>query len=218
MVRSGVRVSRSVIRFNEFRMVIGGIEYLNEDAELFPDGSVHDATLAGDTDIQGLPCAGGRNVVFYPGGRLRLFWLSRPAIIGTVPCAPGIVYLHENGAPLNATLAADRDFAGRVVSSGEHVTLNDEGELLEFSLHLESDQVVGGLACASAFRVWQYPDGRPSIVVLASPSIIGRRQFPRGAELFLDEDGEVLEWRQAELDSGQRYMPRVFGVHEAAFQ
>ena len=27
-------------------MLVGGVEYLDVDAELFPDGSVHDATLA----------------------------------------------------------------------------------------------------------------------------------------------------------------------------
>ena len=58
-------------------MVVSGVEYLDEDAELYPDGSVHDATLARDVTIQGLPCAGGRSAVFFPSGRLRLAWLAR---------------------------------------------------------------------------------------------------------------------------------------------
>ena len=87
-------------------MVVSGVEYLDEDAELFPDGSIHDATLVRDTDIQELPCAGGRSVVFFPSGRLRLAWLSRPVAIGGVACAPSIVYLHESVfARLSASIA-----------------------------------------------------------------------------------------------------------------
>jgi hypothetical protein len=199
-------------------MVVGGVEYLDEDAELFPDGSVHDATLARDTEIQGLPCAGNRSVVYFPNGRLRLAWLSRPATVGAVPCAPGIVYLHENGGLLNAKLAIPREFSGVAVRAGERVTLDREGRLLEHSLSLEADESVGGLPCSAAFPAWLYPDGRPSLVVLASPAVVAGREYPRGAELFLEEDGQVLQWHQADLDSGRRYKGRVFGVYEASFE
>jgi hypothetical protein len=198
-------------------MVVNGIEYLDEDLELFPDGSVHDATLARDTDIQELPCAGGRSVVFFPGGRLRLAWLSLPAVLGGVACAPAIVYLHESGAPLNVTLAANHEFAGVVVPARARVTLDEDGQLLEHSHRLAADQSVGGLPCSAAFDAWLYPDGRPSVVVLASSVVIDGQEFPRGAQLFFEEDGTVLDWHQADLDSGRRYMQRVFGVYEAPF-
>src|SRR5438105_1087788 len=87
-------------------MNFAGIEYEDEDCELFPDGSVHDATLLRDTLIQGLPCAGGQSVVFYPSGHIKLTWLSSPVIVRGIPCAAGLVtYFHENGRVLNATLA-----------------------------------------------------------------------------------------------------------------
>lgn len=199
-------------------MVVSGIEYLDEGAELFPDGSIHGATLVRDTDIQGLPCAGGCDVVFFPGGRLRLARLSRPVVIAGVACAPGIVYFHESGALLNATLAAAHEFAGVPVPASARVTLDEAGGLLEHSQRLEADQLVGGLPCSAEFHAWVYPDGRPSLVVLASPSVIGGREYPRGAELFLDEGGQVLDWRQVDLDAGRRYKQRVFGVYEAPFE
>ncbi|WP_437571866.1 hypothetical protein [Sorangium sp. So ce542] len=199
-------------------MVVSGIEYLDEGAELFPDGSIHDATLARDTDIQGLPCAGGCDVVFFPSGGLRLASLSRPVVIGGVACAPGIVYLHESGALLNATLATAHEFTGVPVPARARVTLDEAGRLLEHSQPLEADRRVGGLPCSAELHAWVYPDGRPSVVVLASPSIIGGREYPRGAELFLDEGGQVLDWRQVDLDSGRRYKQRVFGVYEAPFE
>ena len=187
------------------------MEYLDEDAELFHDGSVHDATLARDTEIQGVPCAGRRSVVYFPGGRLRLSWLSRPATIGAVACAPGIVYLHENGGLLNATLAAPHVFAGVAVPAGERVTLDEQGQLLEHSGRLSADQPVGGLPCSAEFHVWLYPGGRLSAVVLAAPALVGGREYPRGAELFLGENGQVLDCRLVDLDSGRRYQQRVFG-------
>lgn len=199
-------------------MFAGGVEYLDEDAELFPDGSVHDATLARDTEIQGLPCAGGHSVVYFPSGRVRLAWLSHQTGIGGVSCAPGIVYMHENGRLLNAELAAPHEFTGIVVPAGERFTLGEEGELLEHSRRLAVDQPIGGLLCSAEFHVWLYPCGQPSLVVLAESSWIGDREYPRGSELFLDDTGQVLDFGVADLDSGWQYKQRVFGLYEAPFE
>ena len=198
-------------------MVVNGIEYLDEDTELYDDGSVRDATLARDAIVQGLPCAGDRAVVFYPGGRLRLAWLVRAADVGSLRCGAGIVYLHPNGSVLNAAMAGEQRLGEVVVPAGERVTLDDAGRLLEYSRSLNSDGWVGGLACAAAFRVWLYAGGRPSVVVLASASTVAGVTYPRGTELFLDEGGGVLRRYTADVDSGEQYKQRVFGVLEAAF-
>ena len=65
-------------------VTVKGVEYLEADAERFPDGSIFDATLARDTELQGLPCAGNRAVVYYPSGRLKFAWLSRTTIIRSI--------------------------------------------------------------------------------------------------------------------------------------
>ena len=148
-------------------MIQDGIEYLDEDAETFPDGSVYDAVLARDSHIHGLPCAGRHCVVYFPSGRLRLAWLSRQAFVGTVCCAPGIVYLHENGALLNASLAGGLTFGGVTIPAGARVTLDQSGRLLEYSRQLSADQRIGGFPCAAEFDVWLYPTGRLSLVVLS---------------------------------------------------
>ncbi len=199
-------------------MIQNEIEYLPEDAETFPDGTIHDAILARDSIIQGLPCAGGHSVVFFSSGRLRLAWLSRQTIVGTVTCAIGILYLHESGALLNATLAASQTFVELTVSAGTRVTLDEDGQLIEHSHHLPTDRTIDGLHCAAEFNIWFYPSGRLSAAVLASPSVIGGREFTRGSELFFAEDGQVVEFTQLDLDSGQKYKQRVFGVYEAPFQ
>jgi hypothetical protein len=77
---------------------------------------------------------------------------------------------------------------------------------------------VGGLICAAAFRVWLYASGRPSVVVLACAAAVGGTTYPRGTELFLGEEGVVLDSNAADLDSGQRYEQRVFGVFEAPLE
>jgi hypothetical protein len=200
-------------------MIVRGIEYLDEEAELFPDGSVHDATLARDSLIGGLPCAGNHSVVFYPSGSLKLAWLSSPVVIGGIPCASGVVlYLHENGQPLNVSLSADHRFGPLSLPSGTRVTLDDDGQLLEYSHHLEFDQTVAGLPCSAAFNVWRYPSGRPSLVVLAFLCVIDGKEYPRGTEIAFAESGEVLGRREVDLDSGRRYMQRVFGVLESDYQ
>ena len=196
-------------------MIVDDVEYVDEEAELFPDGTVHDATLARDADIQGIPCRGGRSVVFFPSGRLKLAWLYRTAIIAGVPCSSCIVYLHENGRVQNATLATRHDFAGVIVSADARVTLDESGRLLEYWRRLDSEEVIGGLHCSPLFHVWLYPDGRPSSVVLSSPAVVGAHEYPRGANLFLSETGEVLDWQPVDLDSGRRYKQRLFGVFQA---
>ncbi|MCD6050077.1 MAG: hypothetical protein K0Q55_1480 [Verrucomicrobia bacterium] len=192
-----------------------GIEYLNEDLETFPDGSVHDAVLAHDSIIQGLPCAGGRDVVFSPSGRLRVASLSREVIISGICCAPGIVYLYETGTVLNAALSSSLKFRDISVPAGERVTLDEKGLLLEYSHQLNEDQTVDGFPCSAQFRVWLYPSGSLSTAVLASSSVIKGQEFPRGTELFLEEDGQMLKHNQVNLDPGRQYKQRVFGVYEA---
>ncbi|HEY9420261.1 MAG TPA: hypothetical protein VIW92_02515 [Thermoanaerobaculia bacterium] len=197
-------------------MIVNGIEYLDEDVEFFPDGSIHDATLARDTMVQDLPCAEDRSVVFYPSGRLQLAWLASPAEIQGVPCAADtVLYLHENGRVLNTSLGGDCSFGGLALPAGSRVSLNEDGSLLEYSQRLESDGIVEGLPCSAAFHVWRYPGGQPSLVVLAAPHVIGGQEYPRGAEIAMAEDGEVLDAHVLDLDSGWRYQQRVFGVYEA---
>ncbi len=208
-------LSKNSGRPKRTHMILGDVEYLEEGLETFPDGSVHDAVLARDCDIQGLPCAGGRDVVFFPSGRLRLASLSRETIISGICCAPGIIYLHESGTVLNATLASCLKFWDISVSAGERVTLDEKGILLEYSRQLNEDQTVGGLPCTAQFRVWLYPSGRLSKAVLASPSTINGQEFPRGTELFLNEDGQALKHHQVNLDPGKHYRQKVFGVYEA---
>jgi hypothetical protein len=199
-------------------LIKDGIEYLDEDAETFPDGSVHDATLARDSDIQGIPCAGGWSVVFFPGGRLRLAWLSRPVLIGAIPCAAGIVYLHENGAVLNSNLSATLECSGITVAPGRRVTLDQDGQLLEYSCPLDVDQSICGLPCTAKYWVWLYPSGRLSNAVLAASAVIGGRAFARGTEIFLNEDGQVDQTYQRDLDDGHQYKQRIFGTYTAAFE
>jgi hypothetical protein len=55
------------------------------------------------------------------------------------------------------------------------------------------------------------------VVVLAAPALVEGRKYLRGAELFLSEDGRVLDSKVVDLDSGRQYMHRVFGVNEAPF-
>ena len=197
-------------------MVVAGIEYLDEDAELFPDGSVHDATLARDTRIEGLPCEGGHSVVYFPGGRLRLAWLAAPADIGVVSCGVGIVYLHPNGSLLNAALSRAHSFGDLAIPAGERVTLDEGGRLIEHSRTLASDECFGGLLCAAAFRIWLYPNGGPSVVVLAAPTAVSGTTYARGSELLFDKRGRVIRAQAIDMDAGHRYKQRVFGVFEAS--
>lgn len=196
-------------------MIVAGIEYEDADAELFPDGSVHDATLLRDTTIQGVPCAGGHGIVYFPSGQLRLAWLSTAITLVGVPCVGGrIVYFHENGRVLNAELVSEH----LGLPPGTSVTFDEAGEVLEHSETLAEDTVIDGLPCAAEFPIWRYAGGRLSLVVLSTAHAVDGANYPRGAQLFFDEDGAVIASIRVDLDSGRRYKHRVFGVYEAAFE
>lgn len=196
-------------------MIVAGIEYDDADAELFPDGSVHDATLTRDTVIQGVPCAGGRSVVYFPSGRLKLCWLSAASTIAGVPCAAGvIVFFYEDGRVLNASLGTEHRIGGRTFPAKTRVTFDEDSTLLEFDERLERDTVLDGLPCAADFPVWRYANGRLSYIVLSAPFAVGGHNYPRGTQLFFEEDGRVINTYTVDLDSGRRYKVRVFGVYE----
>ena len=192
-------------------MIVAGIEYEDEDAERFPDGSVHDATLKHDAAIQGVPCAGGRSVVFYPSGRLKLAWLSAASTVAGVRCAGGrYTFFHENGRVLNASLAA----AHAGLPARTSATFDEHGDLLEHSEALAADALVEGVPCAAACPVWRYASGRLSLAVLSAPHAVGGAEYPRGTQLSFGEDGGVIGSVRVDLDSGQRYKHRAFGVYE----
>jgi hypothetical protein len=197
-------------------MRFGDIEFVDEGAEFFPNGSPHDVQLVRDIVIQGLPCAGGRSVVFFPNGRLKLAWLTQPTNTGGIPCGAGIVYLHENGAAANTVLTEAHGFQGVRIAKGARVRLDEDGRLMEYSTHLPSDCLVAGLPCAAARDVWLYPNGRPSFLVLAKSATIDGRIYPRGSELSLNEDGAVLDSAVMDLDGGP-YKQRLFGAYELPF-
>lgn len=196
-------------------MIVAGIEYDDADAELFPDGSVHDATLTRDTIIQGVPCAGGHSVVFYPSGRLKLCRLSVASTIAGVPCAAGvIVFLYEDGRVLNASLGTEHRINGRTFPARTRVTFDEDGTLLEYEERLDRDAALDGLPCAAAVPIWRYANGRLSMVVLSAPCAVGGQIYPQGTRLFFEEDGSVINSYTVDLDSGRRYRVRVFGVYE----
>ena len=193
-----------------FIMTQDGIEFLDEDLETYPDGTVKDGVLAADCEIQGLPCAGGNAAVFHPGGQLRLAWLARRTVIGGVPCAAGILYLHPDGTVFNATLSADHTWDDVEVKAGSRVTLAN-GCLHEYSTWLTEDDWLGGYHCSAQFYVWRYWWGDVSRAVLASATVIGETEFPRGTEVILDAVGEMREGFLHDLDSGTRKKQHVFG-------
>ncbi|WP_293332625.1 hypothetical protein [Microcoleus sp. CAWBG58] len=196
-------------------MIVNGIEFLDEDAEFFPNGSVHDATLASDAVIQCIPCLGDRSAVFFPSGRLKLCWLSQTTVLDGIPC-PGdrIVYLHENGGLLNASLASDVEIDGVLYQSDSRLTFDKTGKLLEYSHEIDADRIIEGFPCTSHFVVWRYAGGKPSVILLSAPHTINGQEYPRGAEVYLSEDGEVIDWYLVDLDSGNRYKQRSYGVFE----
>ncbi len=196
-------------------MIVNGIEFLDEDAEFFPNGSVHDATLASDAVIQGIPCLGDRSLVFFPSERLKLCWLSQTSVLDGIPC-PGdrIVYLHENGQLLNASLACDIQIDGVLYPLDSRLTFDETGKLLEYSQKLDADRSIEGFPCCSQFVVWRYPDGKLSVIVLSAVHTIDGQEYPRGAEVYLNEDGEVIDWQLVNLDSEKRYKQKVYGIFE----
>ena len=53
--------------------------------------------------------------------------------------------------------------------------------------------------------------------MLSSSHVIRRKEYPRGAEVFLNKDGEFIDWRLVDLESGQHYKQRVFGAIEGEY-
>jgi len=197
-------------------MKVGGITFNPVGAQFFSDGSVHDAELAEDSVIQGLPCARGRAVVFYPHGQLKLAWLSDCTTIDGIPCAAGrVIYLHENGAVLNASLSKRHVFRGISLAAGSRVTVSHNGVLREYSQRLNKDALIDGLPCCALFDLWRYANGRLSRLVLSAACLIRGVACSRWTEISLGRRGALKRHQLLHVDSSTRYRQRVFGVIEA---
>ena len=195
------------------------IEYEEADAEFFPEGTLREATLSHDAEIQGVPCSGGRSAVFYASGHLKLAMLSKPVVLDGVPCSTDQnVFFHENGQLMNAELGAAHEFAGAVLPAGTRVTMNETGRLVEYSHELSADQLIDGIPCGSPFWVWRYPSGRLSKAVLSAPVKIDGQDYQRGTELCFSERGNVMRSLVLKVDFNKRYKQAVCGVFETPWQ
>ena len=197
-------------------MQINGIEYLDDgDLDRFPDGTVHDATLALVTLIDGIPCSGGRSVVYHPSGKLKLAWLARPTWVGGIPCEGGVVTrFHENGRLWNGQLDRPHTTGTTAHPAGVRLTFDEDGDLLEYERYLGDDQDVGGLPCMARHNVWHYADGAPSRLTLSRDYRVGIVEYPRGTELVMGELGDVEQSYPHDLDDGHHYRQRLEGAFE----
>src|SRR5579871_851670 len=84
--------------------------------------------------------------------------------------------------------------SGITIHAGDRISLNDEGQLLEYSTYLDTDQNICGVPCAADFDVWRYVNGRLSRIVLASSALIVGQEYIRGTEISFDRNGEVIDF------------------------
>ena len=112
------------------------------------DGDSDFVFLAHDTSVSGYRCKGGgplgpmegASTALYPGGKLKVCWLATDTVVGGVPCAHASMLadafgggsateFHENGRLKSCKLSRDFRLAGYAFHSGEHVQLDEYGNL-----------------------------------------------------------------------------------------
>jgi hypothetical protein len=97
------------------------------------DGRVSNVKLAGDQEIDGLPCRGGTVVMFDSKQRLRYLNLAHDHDINGIPCAGGrniAVSFHANGRISTAALAREHVIADRSFPRGTGFQFDEKGRVI----------------------------------------------------------------------------------------
>jgi hypothetical protein len=105
--------------------------------QLNPDQTVRFCSFPEDTVIQGHVCHGtggakGATASFYPSGRLGGFYPPADVEIQGIPIKASPINgvgLHENGSLREFTLSRDAVISGRSLSAGQHVVLDEQGNV-----------------------------------------------------------------------------------------
>ncbi|MCX7835421.1 MAG: hypothetical protein N2450_05050 [bacterium] len=112
--------------------------------ELTADKLLLACILPYDMTLQGVPLRGGSSdwmVNFYPGtGKIRSGWLSRDAVLDSIPCAKstviadlflrgGGIFFHSNGKLRSARLARDFMFQGKKFKKGDRIWISNKGKV-----------------------------------------------------------------------------------------
>ncbi|MBN1566919.1 MAG: hypothetical protein JXA73_03675 [Acidobacteria bacterium] len=106
--------------------------------QLNPDQTLRTCFFPEDTNIQGYLCDGGAGgsegvtTGFFPSGRLASFYPPEDVEIQGIPCKASLIsgiYLYENGNLKEFTLSRDAVIAGRSLSGGQTVVLDERGEV-----------------------------------------------------------------------------------------
>jgi hypothetical protein len=106
--------------------------------QLYPDQTVRFCSFPEDTVIQGHVCRGGSGgakgvtTSFYPSGRLGGFYPPGDVEIQGIPIKVSPINgvdLHENGSLKDFTLSRDTVIGGRTLSAGQHVVLDEQGNV-----------------------------------------------------------------------------------------
>lgn len=151
------------------------------------NGTLRNATLAGEQVVQGLRCAADSEVYLYASGRLEAASPAGDQQFGGLWYAGGTeVGLRENGKVEYGTLARDQTVQGIAFKAGQEVTFTAEGLLS--GLELAAETVIQGHRCVAGSRVDFHTAGGLATAVLAADETLGgvRCQGAKGVALYPD--------------------------------
>jgi hypothetical protein len=122
--------------------------------------------LASDHDVDGIPCASGKDLHV-------------------------ALNFHPNGRLASAMLAREHVLTGREFPRGTHVSLEGKGGLV--SVALREDRNIDGIPVkAGAEALKFYDDGRLRELRLARSHVIAGRRYDGGTLVRFDRDGQVI--------------------------
>jgi hypothetical protein len=163
----------------------------------YDDGTLRKGYLKERAEVEGFPCK--RWLHYYPGGKLKGFELARDTVIQGHPLPAGtVVWLDEQGRLETCWLSRNTALQGLLCDGGfgkVATSFHPNGHLR--SLYLTSTQEIEGLPCkAGVFApVRLHDSGSLAGCTLARDALWRGQQLPRGAEVRLDPDGELVSPR-----------------------
>lgn len=186
-----------------------------EEIEFHRGGRLATATLARDAIVRGLPARAGSPLAFHPDGAPRFLVLAQARRVHGFPAAPGSLFLHADGSVGNALTSALTCIDGVELPAGTRLTCGADGRLLEWWRILQVDSEVQGIPCSARFPVWAWRDGALSCAHLARPCQIDGRRLALDTEVLFEPGGGLRAARRRRYPRSGAPPWRVFGADES---
>ena len=181
-------VALSFIAGCTFTETYDGVQYEMGTVSRYADGRVELGNLRNDTTIQGIPCRGASQIMFYENGKVQSARLSADSTFDGILFRTGSsMRFHPNGRVKEGKLAKATAIGGVTCDDYAIVEFRENGKFKKGSL--AEDTVIQGIAYRKLRDIWFWENGQVQEGTLAVETVVQGMRHKADEKVKFAEDG-----------------------------